>query len=93
MLKSVKSLLEYKKWANEVTFNAVSNLPDLEIVKQRLTRFGSIVNTLNHVYVIDDIFKAHLKGVGHDYTDRNTKTHPSLKDLWDLQKNMDENRD
>ena len=48
-------LTKYKAWANEITFSAVSGLPDGEATKQRQTRFGNIVHTLNHVYVIDAV--------------------------------------
>jgi uncharacterized damage-inducible protein DinB len=90
LLNSVNLLLKYKAWANEVTFSAVMNLPKEEVLKQRATRFGNIVHTLNHVYVIDDIFKAHLSGVKHNYQARNTQTHPALEELWKMQKDIDQ---
>ncbi len=89
LLEQVKMLSRYKAWANELTFGAVSALPGDEAIKKRETRFGSIVHTLNHVYVIDDIFKAHLLGESHGYTARNTPTHPPLHELWELQRAMD----
>ncbi len=83
------TLTQYKKWANEITFSSVNDLPDEEAVKQRTTRFGNMVHTLNHVYVIDDIFKCHLLCRSHSYESRNTDTHPPLTELWDKQKEMD----
>ena len=82
-------LIAYKAWANQLTFSTALGLSPKEVLKQRPTRFKSIVNTLNHVYVVDDIFKAHLTNQQHGYSDRNTVDHPSLTDLWDIQKAMD----
>ena len=83
------TLTKYKRWANEIIFSAVSNLPDGEVIKQRMTSFGNMVHTLNHVYVIDDIFKSHLLSAPHKYQSRNTASHPPLSALWEKQKEMD----
>ena len=82
-------LTKYKAWANDIIFSAVSSLPSGEATKKRQTRFGNMVHTLNHVYVIDDIFRSHLLGEKHGYTARNTESHPPLADLWKLQVEMD----
>lgn len=89
LLETIKTLTKYKAWANELTFTALQELPEGEATKARQTRFGNMVHTLNHVYVIDDIFKAHILGNNHNYTSRNTKFHPPLDELWDLQRAMD----
>ena len=49
----VRMLTRYKAWANEAIFSMVSKLPDEEVIRQRVTPFGNMVHTLNHVYVID----------------------------------------
>jgi uncharacterized damage-inducible protein DinB len=49
-----------------------------------------MVHTLNHIYVIDCIFKAHLKGKPHSFTARNTLTYPPLQELWDAVKVIDQ---
>ena len=87
--ETIKTLTKYKAWANELTFSAVHDLPEGEATKKRQTRFGNMVHTLNHVYVIDYIFKAHILGNTHNYTARNTDSHPPLEDLWGLQRVMD----
>jgi len=71
-------MVRYKAWANEVTFNTVSALPAAEIVKQRETNFGTILSTLTHTYVVDDIFRPHLQGRSPPYTSRNPDTAPPL---------------
>lgn len=49
-----------------------------------------MIYTLNHVYVIDCIFKAHLEDQPHPYTARNTETHPPLEELWQAVKSVDQ---
>ena len=83
------TLTKYKSWANEITFSSVNSLPEGEAVKQRVTCFGNIIHTLNHVYVIDDVFKCHLISRPHSYKARNTENHPSLTELWEKQKEID----
>lgn len=86
---TLKMLVRYKAWANGLTFDSVMNLPDGEALRPRQTRFGNMVHTLNHVYVVDDIFRHHLQGKRHHYTARNTE-HPSpLADLWNAVQSMD----
>jgi uncharacterized damage-inducible protein DinB len=89
LLENIKMLTKYKAWADNLTFSSVSELPHGEAIKKRQTRFGNIVHTLNHVYVIDDIFKAHLLGEKHGYTARNSEKHLPLENLWELQKKID----
>nr|WP_298144786.1 DinB family protein [uncultured Pseudomonas sp.] len=85
----INLLVQYKAWANDLTFAALNALAPGEATKQRPTRFGSMLHTLNHVYVIDAIFKAHLLGEAHGYTARNTPEHPPLDELWEAQAAMD----
>ncbi|MBD2101625.1 DinB family protein [Leptolyngbya sp. FACHB-261] len=80
--QTVKRLTGYKAWANEITFSAVKSLPEGEATKERKTRYKNIIYTLNHVFVIDCIFKAHLENQPHTYTTRNTETYPLLEELW-----------
>lgn len=82
LLTTLGTLTRYKAWANAITFETVSALPKAEQFKQRPTRFGNIVHTLNHVFVIDEIFRAHFEGRSHGYTQRNTAEPPPLDELW-----------
>jgi uncharacterized damage-inducible protein DinB len=67
----------------------VAALPEAEAVKPRKSVFRNMVHTLNHNYVIDRIFRAHLEGREHGYTARNTETHPPLAELWRAQQDID----
>jgi uncharacterized damage-inducible protein DinB len=82
-------LARYNAWANRLIFDAVAALPEGEATKPRPTIFKSIVHTLNHNYVIDRIFQAHLEGRPHGYTARNTQEPPPLDELWRSQQEID----
>lgn len=56
---AVRMLLRCKSWANEGFFESISTIPLDEADKSRPTAFGNIVQTLNHVHVVDDIFRHH----------------------------------
>ena len=90
LLKTAKMLASYKLWANKITFSAVKELPESEVIKERKTNFKNMLSTLNHVYVIDSIFKAHLTGSPHGYTARNTDSYPQLEELYERQKKIDQ---
>jgi len=79
----VRMLLRYKAWANDLVFAAVREIPTEEAYKPRPTTFGSIVQTLDHVHVIDDIFCHHLRGERHSYIARTAGEPRSLSDLHD----------
>ena len=82
-------LTRYNAWANKLIFDAVAALPDGEATKERQSLFKNMVHTLNHNYVIDLIWQAHLEGREHGYTARNTPLHPPLADLWREQQAVD----
>ena len=48
-----------------------------------------MLRTLNHVYAMDDVWRAHLDGRAHGYTTRNPEACPPLADLGDQQRAMD----
>ncbi len=87
--RDARQLARYNAWANKLIFDAVAGLPAGEALKPRQTLFKNIVHMLNHNYVIDRIFQAHLEGREHGYTARNTPDHPPLADLWRSQQDID----
>ena len=84
-----RTLTRYNAWANALIFGAVAALPEGEATKPRRSVFKNMVHTLNHNYVIDRIFQAHLEGRSHGYSARNTPEHPPLAELWRAQKDLD----
>jgi uncharacterized damage-inducible protein DinB len=87
--RTARTLTRYNQWANELMLDAASKLPPGESTKPRTTLFKNIVHTLNHNYVIDRIFQAHLEGRDHGYTARNTTEPPPLEDLQRDQREID----
>jgi uncharacterized damage-inducible protein DinB len=88
--QSASMLTRYNNWANRLIFEAVAALPPGEATKERSTLFKNMVHTLNHNYVIDLIWQAHLQGREHGFTARNTPEHPPLAELWRKQQAVDE---
>ena len=88
--QSARMLTRYNAWANRLIFDAVAALPDGEATKERQSLFKNMVHTLNHNYVIDLIWQAHLEGREHGYTARNTPLHPPLAELWHEQQVIDD---
>lgn len=88
-LPTIRTLTRYNAWANRVIFDAVAALPEGEATKERPTLFGSMVKTLNHLYVVDRIWQAHLEGREHGISALNTVLHPSLAELWPAQREID----
>ena len=88
--KTARMLTRYNHWANELIFAAVAALPAGEASKERRSLFKNMVHTLNHNYVIDLIWQAHLEGREHGFTARNTPGHPPLEELWQKQRAIDD---
>jgi uncharacterized damage-inducible protein DinB len=82
-------LTRYNAWANRLVFDAVAALPAGEATRQRQSLFGSMVHTLNHNYVIDLIWQAHLERREHGFAARNTDSPPPLAQLWAAQQRID----
>ena len=76
-VNAVQTLTRYKAWANKTLFSKLFSTPDIEKIKD----IQAIISTLNHAYVVDCIFKAHLEKVPHSFTDVNTSPLPSLSQL------------
>jgi uncharacterized damage-inducible protein DinB len=84
--EGAKSLARYKTWADELTLGAVAALPFGEAARERPTLFKSIIGTLNHNYVVDLIWQAHLEGREHGFTARNVLLFPDLGALTEAQR-------
>jgi uncharacterized damage-inducible protein DinB len=89
MGSDARTLTRYNAWANERLFAALAALPEGEATQPRRSVFRNMVHTLNHNYVIDRIFQAHLEGREHGYKARNTEDHPPLAELWQAQRELD----
>jgi uncharacterized damage-inducible protein DinB len=66
-----------KSWANHELFNALAAIP-YDAHAEAIT---TAIRTLNHIHVVDVIFRAHLCGQQHRYTATNTPETPELGQL------------
>jgi uncharacterized damage-inducible protein DinB len=89
-------LTRYTQWADAKMFAALQALPPgtpAATAPQgkggKGGGFGSMIYTLNHSYVVDLIWRAHMEGTKHGFTSRNTETMPTLEALSDAQAAMD----
>lgn len=88
--RNARMLTRYNAWADKLMLDAAAVLPEGEAAKPRKSVFKSIVHTLNHNYVIDRIFQAHLQGREHGYTARNTPEAPPLEQLRQAHRELDD---
>lgn len=83
--RSARMLTRYNTWADKLLFDAVAALPAGAATQERPTLFKTMVRTLNHNYLIDVIWRAHLEGRDHGHQRRDVVLHPELADLWAAQ--------
>lgn len=76
-MNTLQSLFAQKSWANNELFNAVAAVTSTE----HAADVHTAIRTLNHIYVVDKIFQAHLTGEQHGYTATNTEATPELDEL------------
>ena len=70
----LESLFGQKAWANAELFDVLATVTsDADL--------HTAIRTLNHIYVVDRIFRAHLLGEPHGYEASNTKATPALGEL------------
>ena len=89
MTDYLTTLMRYKAWANELVFAAAAKLPETELTAPRKIVFGNLLRTLNHVYAMDQVWRAHLERREHGYATRNPDACPPLAELQEAQRAMD----
>jgi uncharacterized damage-inducible protein DinB len=86
----LQMLTRYKAWGNRLLFQSLSALPDAVLKDHQPIVFGSLLRTLNHVYCMDQVWRAHLEGVPHGLNTRNPEDCPEFDALHAAQTAMDE---
>jgi len=76
-MSSIYSLFAQKSWANHELFKLLATVT----AEEHADALHSAIRMLNHIYVVDRIFKAHLLGEHHGYTATNTDATPGLDEL------------
>ncbi len=86
---NARMLARYNAWADARIIDGVASLPPGEAEKQRTTLFKTMIGTLNHNYVVDLIWQAHLEGRDHGFKARNMVLHAELPALRQAQATVD----
>ena len=86
---TARMFTRYNTWSNKLWFDALAALPAGEAEKPRTSLFKNMVHTMNHIYIIDLIWQAHLEGRDHGMTVRNTADYPPLAELSTKQQAID----
>ena len=89
-ISTIQMLTRYNAWANRAIFDAVAALPVGEANKDRPTLFKNIVNTLNHLHVVDLIWQAHIERRDHGIAALNTILYTDFAELWSAQQAIDD---
>jgi uncharacterized damage-inducible protein DinB len=75
MHDTLQHLFRYKAWANDELLTALARLGGDSPIT------GLAIKALSHSYVVDRIFAAHMRRIGHAYTSANLSEMPTLDDL------------
>ncbi|MEZ3498299.1 DinB family protein [Pantoea sp. KPR_PJ] len=74
---TLATLFKYKRWIDIETLQAIKNMdPSVNAEKRHLT-----LRLMNHIHVVDMIFRANITGQKHAYTALNTPETPSADEL------------
>jgi len=87
---TVLMLARYSDWADQILFKAMGDLPAGAVYKMGATLFGSMVNTLNHNYQVDLIWRAHLLGEEHGFTSRRDVLYSDFAELVEAQSEVNQ---
>ncbi|QRY77277.1 DinB family protein [Pseudomonas sp. PDNC002] len=81
---------QYKRWADHAFLEGLAGLPAGELSRERAGPMKTMIATLNHVYVVDRIWRAHLEGREHGFQSRQEIPFPSFEELRLAQEESDD---
>jgi uncharacterized damage-inducible protein DinB len=76
-MRTLLSLFQFKAWSNRALFACLREVD----ANAHAEPLHAMVRMLNHIYVVDRIFRAHLLGQPHGYAATNTPDTPTLDAL------------
>jgi uncharacterized damage-inducible protein DinB len=76
-MNSIRYLFAHKSSSNHELFNAVAAVQQAD----HADVVHAAIRMLNHIYVVDKIFQAHLLGEQHPYSSTNTESTPEVDEL------------
>ncbi|ELE9702634.1 TPA: DinB family protein [Enterobacter kobei] len=74
---TIVTLLKFKRWADPETLQAIKKVDTLA----NADKHHLMLRLMNHVYVVDMIFRANITGQKHQYTALNTPETPTADEL------------
>lgn len=74
---TIVTLLKYKRWFDSETLKAIKGISAATHAEKR----HLMLRLMNHIYVVDMIFKANISGQQHGYKALNTPETPSVDEL------------
>jgi uncharacterized damage-inducible protein DinB len=77
IMSILPTLFAQKTWANNELFNQLAAVT----APEHAQAVHTAIRTLNHIYVVDSIFHAHLLDEPHGYSATNTDATPNLGEL------------
>ena len=80
-MATTRALTRYNAWANALMFKAVADLPPGEATKERPSLFKNMIHALNHNYIVATIWRAHLEGREHGFTERTARKRRAISAL------------
>ena len=102
LLANLRLMSQYNQWMNQKVYQAAHQLEESEIKRDRGAFFGSIIGTLNHIYVADIIWLRRFAQHPQDYqslhqlpelssyTKLDQTVADDLEDLDKLRQNLDQ---
>ena len=82
MFDTAVTMAEFSAWANDKLYAACAQLSSSDFVAQRGAFFGSIVGTLNHILLVNILYRQRLENGGRSHLKRLDDTlHTDLDEL------------
>ncbi|MDP6708167.1 MAG: DinB family protein [Alphaproteobacteria bacterium] len=81
MFAEPKTLAEFNAWANSRLHAACAELDAAELKRDRGAFFDSILGTLNHILLVDILYRERLEGRSTQFTSLDQILHADLADL------------
>ncbi len=90
MLASPHTLSAFNAWANRRLHEACSALTADQVAEDRGAFFNSIMGTLNHILLVDILYRERLQGVPSDFKSLDETLHDDLPGLIAQQREEDQ---
>ena len=81
MLAPPPLLAKFNRWANARLHSAAASISQDEVAKDRGAFFGSILGTLNHIYLVDLLYRDRIEGRSSTFKDLDDILHDNMADL------------